>query len=244
MSFFNSFGRKIGRYSRLKKSSIGTYAQGSQQDSRKLFLCQPFIKTALVKGNFATIVALPKYIDLNEWLALNGTKKMLYNPNITGRDADVFEFFTYLNQFYGVFAEFCTPQNCSSMSAGTNVNYMWFDNNRKQIQLPAPQYIDYVLAWVNNRLSDENTFPTKAGHAFPPNFFVIVKSMYKQLFRVFAHIYHSHFDQILHLSLEAHWNSFFAHFISFGKEFELLDKYDIDPLRDLIDLMIKIGIIA
>ncbi|CCJ31331.1 unnamed protein product [Pneumocystis jirovecii] len=226
MSFFNSFG-KIGRYSRLKKSSVGNYAQGSQQDSRKLFLCQPFVKTALVKGNFATIVALPKYIDLNEWLALN-----------------VFEFFTYLNQFYAVFAEFCTPQNCPSMSAGTNINYMWFDNNRKQIQLSAPQYIDCVLAWVNNRLSDENTFPTKAGHAFPPNFFIIVKSMYKQLFRVFAHIYYSHFDQILHLSLEAHWNSFFAHFISFGKEFELLDKHDIDPLRDLIDLMVKMGIIA
>lgn len=68
--------------------------------------------------------------------------------------------------------------------------------------------------------------------------------MYKQLFRIFAHIYHSHFDKILHLSLEAHWNSFFAHFISFGKEFELLDKHDVEPLRDLIDLMTKMGIIA
>lgn len=240
MSFFSSFG-KIGKYSRLKKSSITTYPQGSQQDHRKLFLCQPFVRTTLVKGSFATIVALPKYIDLNEWLALN-----------------VFEFFTYLNQFYGVFAEFCIPQNCPSMSAGSNVNYMWFDSNRKQIQLSAPQYIDCVLTWINNRLCDENTFPTKAGkslfvmlrvfylcigHSFPPNFFVIVKSMYKQLFRIFAHIYHCHFDKILHLSLEAHWNSFFAHFISFGKEFELLDKHDIEPLRDLIDLMVKMGII-
>jgi len=30
----------------------------------------------------------------------------------------VFEFFDYLNRFYGVVTEFCTVRNCPSMSAG------------------------------------------------------------------------------------------------------------------------------
>jgi hypothetical protein len=30
-----------------------------------------FVKSALVKGSFKTITALPKYVDLNEWVAIN-----------------------------------------------------------------------------------------------------------------------------------------------------------------------------
>ena len=52
---------------------------------------------------------------------------------------------------------------------------------------------------------------------FPQSFFQTCKAIYKQMFRVFAHIYHTHFDKIVHLSLEAHWNSFFAHFIHFAR---------------------------
>jgi hypothetical protein len=38
---------------------------------KPLFLCQPFVKAALVKGSFKTIVAPPKYVDVNEWVAIN-----------------------------------------------------------------------------------------------------------------------------------------------------------------------------
>lgn len=51
--------------------------------------------------------------------------------------------------------------------------------------------------------------------------------MYRQLLRVFAHIYHAHYTQILHLRSEPHFNSLFAHFLAFGKEYELLDIKDI-----------------
>lgn len=102
------------------------------------------------------------------------------------------------------------------------------------MRLPASQYIDYVLAWINNRINEEQLFPTKAGMAFSPQFLPTVKAIYKQMFRVFAHIYHAHFELIVHLSLEGHWNSFFQHFISFGKEFDLLDARDIEPLKELI----------
>lgn len=42
------------------------------QASKPLYLCSPFVEAALVKGNFKTIVMLPKYVDIMEWVAVNG----------------------------------------------------------------------------------------------------------------------------------------------------------------------------
>jgi len=65
------------------------------------------------------------------------------------------------------------------------------------------------------------------GHDFPQSFPATVKHVYRQLLRVFAHIYHSHYPQILHLRSEPHFNSLFAHFLAFGREYELLDIKDV-----------------
>lgn len=64
---------------------------------------------------------------------------------------------------------------------------------------------------------------TRTGRDFPPSFAYTAKHIYKHLFRIFAHLYHAHFEHVLHLSIEAHFNSLFAHFLAFGKEFELLN---------------------
>ncbi len=95
----------------------------------------------------------------------------------------VFEFYQNLNQYYGVLAECCTQQSCPSMSAGPQyvispgydsqrlrpsirLNYTWINQDRRNVQLPAPTYVDYVMTWVQNLLDDENVFPTKSG-AYP-----------------------------------------------------------------------------
>jgi MOB kinase activator 1 len=103
------------------------------------------------------------------------------------------------------------------------------------------------MTWVQNLLDDENTFPTKSGmliitpsyygsmgsHSrilgqdFPASFPSTIKHVYRQLLRVFAHIYHAHYPQILHLRSEPHFNSLFAHFLAFGREYELLDIKDV-----------------
>ena len=126
------------------------------------------------------------------------------------------------------------------------LSYTWINHDRKSVHLPAPTYIDYVMTWIQNLLNDEATFPTKSGqfypnyqscapltnsipigHDFPPSFPSTVKHVYRQLLRVFAHIYHAHFHQILHLRSEPHFNSLFAHFLSFGREYELLEIKDV-----------------
>ncbi|KAJ6452543.1 Mob1/phocein [Mycena vitilis] len=112
----------------------------------------------------------------------------------SGSQLTVFDFYTNLNEFYGVLTEFCTQHNCPTMSAGTTLNYTWINQDRKHVHhLPAPTYIDYVMTWVQNMLDDDNVFPTKSGQDFPPSFPSTVKHIYRQLLRVFAHIYYAHY---------------------------------------------------
>ena len=88
-----------------------------------LYLSSPFVEAALVKGNFKTIVMLPKYVNIMEWVAMNSmcssprtyTHPKANGPHITPA---VFDFYTNLNEFYGVVAECCTQQSCPTMSAG------------------------------------------------------------------------------------------------------------------------------
>jgi len=117
------------------------------------------------------------------------------------------------------------------MTAGLRTEYHWID---KRSSLPAPQYIDFVFTSIQNTLSDESVFPTKAGHDFHYSFPARVREIMAQLFRVFAHIYHSHSDKLLSLNEEAHFNSLFAHFVSFSKEFRLIDNSELEPMRELI----------
>ena len=53
------------------------------------------------------------------------------------------------------------------------------------------------------------------GVPFPKNFMQIAKTILKRLFRVYAHIYHQHFREVVSLGEEAHLNTSFKHFIYF-----------------------------
>jgi hypothetical protein len=57
----------------LPSPGVETTSPSGQSNPGKkpLYLCQPFVKAALVKGSFKTIVAPPKYVDVNEWVAVN-----------------------------------------------------------------------------------------------------------------------------------------------------------------------------
>jgi len=74
---------------------------------------------------------------------------------------------------------------------------------------------------------------------FPKNFPTLVKNIFKRLFRVYAHIYHSHFPKIVSLGEEAHLNTSFKHFIYFVQEFSLVDKKELAPLQELISQLVN-----
>jgi len=179
-----------------------------------------YAKATLGSGNMRSAVVLPKGEDLNEWLAVNTV-----------------DFFNEISLLYGTITEFCTPSTCSVMSAGPQYEYLWADGVKvkKPIKVSAPEYVDLLMSWVETQLNDEHIFPLQLGTPFPKNFQAIVRVIFKRLFRVYAHIYHSHFQKIVGLGAEAHLNTCFKHFIYFVHEFKLIDPKELQPLKDLID---------
>jgi len=164
-------------------------------------------------------VQLPEGEDLNEWIAVNTV-----------------HFYNAANMIYGTCAEFCTDESCKTMSAGRN-EYLWKDdkNYKKPTKVTAPQYIDLLLNWVNEQISDPALFPVDENAKFPRNFMSRVKDIYKRLFRLYAHIYYSHFEKISSIGAKAHLNTCFKHFVFFILEFKLVDDKDLAPLKNFID---------
>lgn len=111
------------------------------------------------------------------------------------------------------------------------------------------------MTWVEEQISDDSLFPVNMGQClfwfccycssctdtpFPKHFLSSVKVIFKRLFRVYAHIYYSHFERFVSLQAEKHLNTCFKHFIFFVKEFDLIDSRELKPLEQLIaNLMSK-----
>ena len=78
------------------------------------------------------------------------------------------------------------------------------------LQLQATDAVRLML-----QLDDPAIFPQMYGAQFPPNFMEVIRVIFKRLFRVYAHIYHSHFKSVCGLGEEAHLNTCFRHFMYF-----------------------------
>ncbi|EDQ88676.1 uncharacterized protein MONBRDRAFT_35182 [Monosiga brevicollis MX1] len=183
-----------------------------------------YVDATLGAGNLRAAVRLPEGEDLDEWIAVNTV-----------------DFFNQINILYGTITEFCTRESCPIMSAGPKYEYQWADgvNVKRPIRCSAPEYIDFLMTWVQAQLDDESIFPSKIGAPFPKDFLVLVKAILKRLYRVYAHMYHSHFNKIVALGEEPHLNTSFKHFIYFVKEFNLVEPRELAPMQELIDRLLE-----
>jgi len=177
------------------------------------------MKATLGGGDLRKTVQLPPGEDPNEWIAVNTV-----------------HFYNAANMIYGTCAEFCTDQTCKTMSAGKN-EYLWQDgvNYKKPTRVTAPVYIDLLLNWVNEQISNPDLFPVDENAKFPRTFMKQVKDIYKRLFRLYAHLYYSHFEKIASIGAKAHLNTCFKHFVFFILEFKLVDESGLAPLKNFID---------
>lgn len=178
------------------------------------------IAATLGRGDLRDAVRLPPGEDLNEWLAVNTV-----------------DFYNAINMIYGVLSEWCTSETCPVMSAGEKYEYHWADGVKikRPVQCSAPEYVDYLMDWIETLLEDERVFPQRVGDSFPSDFRSTIVTIFRRLFRVYAHIYHSHFQQMVSVKMDAHLNTNFKHFIFFVKHFQLVGSEDLVPLQELID---------
>jgi hypothetical protein len=72
---------------------------------------------------------------------------------------------------------------------------------------------------------------------FPPEFVDVCQTIFRQMFRVYAHLYWAHFiDPFYHLNLEKSMNSCFSHFVLTATEIDMLKPHELEPMQPLIDL--------
>ena len=208
-----------------KNSSVRTckFKKNIPAGTNQYKLQQYMLKT-LGAGNLRDAVVLPPNEDMNEWIAVNSV-----------------DFFNQTNLLYETIAELCTEKTCPIMRAGPNFEYHWADGYsiKKPIKCSAPRYIDYLMTWAEQQLENEELFPSKRGVPFPKNFVNIAKKILKRLFRVYAHIYHHHFNDIISLDQEAHLNTTFKHLVFFSLEFNLIDEKEMLPMKTLINALTK-----
>ena len=110
--------------------------------------------------------------------------------------------------------------------------YRWF-NGTSTIKLSAPDYVRALFSWVEQLLKCKSLFPTEpgqivlkerevpvllftkslllnAGALFRPDFMAHARVVFKRLFRVYAHLYYSHVDDMCQLKALTHMNTRYA----------------------------------
>src|SRR5436189_6070522 len=77
----------------------------------------------------------------------------------------VVDFYNQINLLYGSITEFCSPQSCPEMKATDEFEYLWQDNEnfKKPTKMPAPEYIEHLMAWVQGNIDNEQMFPSRIG---------------------------------------------------------------------------------
>merc|ERR1711964_738656 len=96
-------------------------------------------------------------------------------------------------------------------------------------------YMENVLAWVDEKLSNEKFVPLGDGEAFPKDFENGIKKIVGRIFRVYAHIYHSHFEELEKLDAHQTLNHLFKRLVLFAKMFNLMDPAETAPMHMLVD---------
>ncbi|MCJ1292842.1 hypothetical protein MMC34_004395 [Xylographa carneopallida] len=245
-----------------------------EPEAPKYFFREKFAKLG-VKGNFMPLAAQPNNVDLGDWLACqcheqwrilekllecikevdNNTGESLCNrrgcPVMSAGRAHTY---TWLNRYKDPI-KVSAPDYIGMVQrwvCGKLANTDVFPTN------------DLVIAENDDSSSGPNhpmTFPPPlgalaAGHdwvgkaaGFPETFFNDCKTIFRQMFRLYAHIYHSHWlDPFYHVQHQnppsSGWtdlNSCFVHFVTVAKLFGLLSERDMEPMQPLIDIWVANG---
>lgn len=171
------------------------------------------------EGVLNQAVKLPRGENENEWMAVHCV-----------------DFYNQINMLYGTITEFCSPQTCPRMIATNEYEYLWaFQRGQPPVSVPAPKYVEALMKWCQDQFDNESIFPAKTSGQFPDKFIERhVIPILRRLFRVYAHIYCHHFNEILELNLQTVLNTSFRHFFLFTQEFQLLKASDFGPLLELV----------
>jgi len=170
------------------------------------------------KENPRKAVKLPKGINRNQWLKQN-----------------IVELVESCCYFVSIADGVCTTESCPKMTAGAKYEFLWADGYvvKNPVVVSAPAYFDLLKEWTETMFHDSTLFPNDG--KFPNNFVGLVSVLARRWFRIYAHYYYCHWDQLADLSLGDELNDQFKVYYLFANEFKLMTEQDLSPLQSLID---------
>ena len=123
-----------------------------------------------------------------------------------------------------------------SVAAGT---YPSGDTAMSPVTTPIAMPPTNLNASLSSLSGANNDWVGKAS-GFPQNYHQDLKSIIKQMFRCYSHLYHNHWDNpFWHINRHLELNSCFVHFTTVAMYYDLLPKKDMEPLQPLIDIFIR-----
>jgi len=209
-SFLQGLGEGLGERARAFRPQ-----RNHRPDSKQLELHR-YSERTLGTGNLREAVTLPPGEDRREWLAMKTTDH--FNDTAT---------------VFGLLHTTCTEHTYPTTTAGP------VGAGREGATRHSVEYFPRLFEWVQSEIDDPTLFPTEPGAPFPPDFDTRVCDIFRRLFRVFAHILHSHSDTITQLGAQPHVNTSFKHFMYTVTEFDLIPNAELAPLRPLIDKLFR-----
>jgi len=102
----------------------------------------------------------------------------------------------------------------------------------------ASDYIDTLFAHAERKF-DQWKIAEDATSPLPKGSLREAKMIYKRLFRVYAHLFHSHFELIKNTDTEGPLTVCFKRFVLFIKEFNLVKENELAPMKELIALIVE-----
>ncbi|KAL0230852.1 hypothetical protein PCE1_003229 [Barthelona sp. PCE] len=180
-----------------------------------------FSRLTIGSGNLRLLVQLPESDTYQDFVSVQ-----------------LLEFYNILTMIYEVVSYDCTKESCPEMTAGSQHRYLWRDNDKypQPTSMPAPDYIYMLFAYVKQQIE---RFPTDANESWPSDFDSIVKTCFRRLFRVFAHLYTKHYETMEHCHIEQSVNSTLKHFLFFVKEYNLINESEFRPIANLCNDLLQ-----
>eukprot|EP00698_Gefionella_okellyi_P006112 TRINITY_DN1556_c1_g1_i2.p4 TRINITY_DN1556_c1_g1~~TRINITY_DN1556_c1_g1_i2.p4 ORF type:complete len:135 (-),score=26.71 TRINITY_DN1556_c1_g1_i2:689-1093(-) len=91
------------------------------------------------------------------------------------------------------------------------------------------------MQWVEQQIDNPRIFPPpQSSIPYPKDFRKRMSAIFRRLFRVYAHIYHHHYQQLEQLDLDKGLNTAFKHFVCFAKEFDLIGTDEMAAMDEWI----------
>lgn len=143
-------------------------------------------------------------------------------------------------------------------------SYTWLNQDEEPAEVSATESMTLTQRWIAGKIDNDAIFPTDpfgasfANHSecsnspglhhynedwlgiqsgFPKQFGVTCQLIFRQMFRIYAHLYWNHFvEPFYHLNLEKHLNSCFSSFILTATTLDMLRHDELEPMQDLINL--------